>query len=245
VGYLRLIGILCFWLPVAVSAVTMEEHEQIVAGINKVVAGLEVTDLQDSPIPGLVQVTAGAEVFYTTLDGRYLLYGALLDLTQDKKTWNITEQHRNKARKSIIGALNSDDMIVFASTAKQHKGHVTVFTDIDCGYCRKLHQEMPKINSLGVEVRYVAFPRQGLGSNSFKKAVSVWCSEDPKAMMTLAKNGATIPEQHCDNNPVAKQFKLGRELGIKGTPTLIFANGAMVPSYLAADKLVNEVELNS
>jgi len=111
-----------------------------------------------------------------------------------------------------------------------------VFTDIDCGYCRKLHGEIDQFNAKGITVRYLAFPRSGIGAPSYNKAVSVWCDKDPQAAMTRAKNGETLPKADCDN-PVKEQYELGQLIGVQGTPAIIMEDGALLPGYVPAAKL--------
>ena len=115
-----------------------------------------------------------------------------------------------------------------------------MFTDIDCGYCRRLHSEIEQLQENGVEVRYAAFPRAGVGSDSYKKYVSVYCAKDQNVTMTLAKAGK-MPEPATCDNPVADQYKLGQKLGITGTPTLIFEDGEMQPGYAPWKELLKRM----
>jgi thiol:disulfide interchange protein DsbC len=126
-------------------------------------------------------------------------------------------------------------MVVF-SPKEPAKAHITVFTDTDCGYCQKLHSEVPELNRRGIEVRYVAFPRQGIGSHGYNSLVSVWCSKDRKAAMNKAKSREELPAATCDN-PVAKQFELGQLIGVNGTPAIVLGNGQMIPGYQPAPQL--------
>ena len=230
----------------SVEALTEQKKNIIIEKISKVAPELTIDSIEPAPVSGLLQVTAGAEVFYVSSDGKHLIYGAVLDLAKDKNSWNVTEAYRAKIRKKIIDAVPLEEMIIFKPSARVARiGIVTVFTDLDCGYCRKLHQNIGKINNAGIEVRYLAFPRAGRGSKSYKKAVSVWCNQDPNAMLTLAKNGDNIPNSKCDHNPVLRSFELGRKLGIQGTPTLIFENGTMLSSYVPVAQLVKLVKQNS
>ena len=128
-----------------------------------------------------------------------------------------------------------DKKITFPAVGET-KAKIAVFTDIDCGYCRKLHQEVPDMNKLGIEVSYLAYPRAGFGSDSYKKYVSAWCADDKLGAMTLAKNGKSIPSKNCDN-PVDEQYHLGRAIGISGTPAIVLESGRLIPGYLSADKL--------
>jgi len=131
-------------------------------------------------------------------------------------------------------------MIVYK--AENEKAHITVFTDVDCVYCRMLHKEVSQLNDFGVTVRYLAYPRSGIGSESYQKMVSVWCSDDPKEWLSEAKLGKKIPENKCVN-PVADQFSLGNEVGVRGTPSIVLGDGTFVPGYLPAVELVKRLGL--
>ena len=189
-----------------------------------------------SPIPGIYELTYGPDVVYVTKDGRYLLQGNVYDVVERK---NLTEPKRKQARIAAIDSLGVDSMIVFRP--KQPKYQVTVFTDVECGYCRKLHQEMSELNGLGVEIRYLAFPRAGIGSQTYNTMVSVWCADDPQKAMTDAKSGRAVAPKQCEN-PVRDHYTMGRSLGVNGTPTLVLENGEVLPGYVPAQRLVQMIE---
>jgi len=134
-----------------------------------------------------------------------------------------------------VNDLGEENMIIFP--AKNSKHTISVFTDIDCGYCRKLHNEIDQYNAKGITVRYLAFPRAGIGSPSYDKAVSVWCEKDRQAAMTRSKSGETLPKASC-KNPVAEEYELGQLLGVNGTPALVLDNGSLLPGYVPANRLV-------
>lgn len=184
-----------------------------------------------SPIPGLYEVVYGAQIYYLTEDGRYMLQGDMLDL---QARANLTEAKRAAGRMQALNTLGEDGMIVFAP--KQVKHTITVFTDIDCSYCRKMHKEIAELNNLGIKVRYVAFPRAGIGSPSYDKAVSVWCAKDRQAAITRAKADQPVEQKTCDN-PVTKQFEAARKIGVSGTPSLVLEDGTLVPGYVPAQRL--------
>ena len=192
----------------------------------------EPTSIVESPVKGLYEVTVPPRVFYVTGDARYILLGNMIDM--QTKT-SLTQPKTVKARAAALEQMGEDSMIVFAP--KEVKHTISVFTDIDCGYCRKLHSEIAKYNKLGIKVRYLAYPRAGIGSESYKKAVAVWCAKDRNKAITIAKNGGKVPYKDCDN-PVEKQFNLGQELGVNGTPALVLENGQIYPGYAPADKLI-------
>jgi thiol:disulfide interchange protein DsbC len=216
-----------------------EKKTQIQVMISKAFPQLKVEELSNSPLPGVYQAIADSnEVFYSSQDGRYLLRGDLLDLTKQLDNLNQTEEVRKSIRLKTLATVPEKEMIIFKP--KVVKGKVTVFTDVTCGFCQRFHKEINKIMDLGIEVRYLAYPRQGIDSDGYKKSVSVWCADDTKAMLTAAKNGENVPDKTC-NSPVDKQYKLAGKLNINGTPTLLFSDGSMVPGYMPPDQLADFV----
>jgi len=194
-------------------------------------AGVDLTSIKPSAIPGLYEVIAGAQVVYVSADGRYLLQGDLFD-TQAQK--DLTEPSRRTAVKDAIDAMGEKNMIVFEPKTRKHT--LTVFTDIDCPYCRKLHSEIGSYLDKGIEVRYMMFPRAGKNSESYRKAVAVWCSDDRNEALTLTKSGKAIPMKTCDN-PIDRQMKLADDLGLRGTPMLVLDDGTIQQGYVSADAL--------
>lgn len=206
------------------------------ADIAKKFPGLKVEDIRPSPIKGLFEVTLGADTAYVSTDGRFLINGDLYDI--DSRT-NLTEASRNDVRKKLLAKLDEKDMIVFAQGAPKHT--ITVFTDVECGYCRKLHSEIEQITKLGIRVRYMAYPRSGPGSEDWHKMEAVWCSKDRRTAITQAKQGADVKTQNCGATPVAKQFELGEQMGVNGTPAIFTMSGAYIGGYLPPDKLLAEL----
>ena len=197
-----------------------------------------IESIQKSPLKGLYQVTAGPVIFYASNDGHYLLLGDVFDLTiKDKEKRNLTENLRKKSRLELLKLIKPSDMITYRP--KEVKGIVTVFTDTDCGYCRKLHGEVSKLNDLGIEVRYLAFPRQGVGSSTYENMVSVWCASDQKAALSAAMDGKEVEAKTCSNT-LADQFAIGQKMGLNGTPTLLLPDGTLIGGYVPADKLAKE-----
>lgn len=192
-----------------------------------------------SPLPGIYQLElAGGTVFYGTEDGRYLFAGDLYELGDDDLV-NLAEAGRVVKRQELMAAVDVEDMVVFAPSGER-KAVISVFTDVDCGYCRKLHQEVPRLNELGVEVRYLAYPRAGIGSSAYQKIVSAWCAEDPNGAITALKAGQEIPDADC-TNPVSAQYELGHEVGVNGTPAIVLEDGRLLPGYLPADQLAQAI----
>jgi len=208
-----------------------DDHQRIRDAIAKAVPGAEPTSVVATDVAGLFEVVVGGQVFYMSEDGRYLIQGDLVDLQSRE---NITDRRRAAMRKALIDAVPESSMIVFAPKVVKHT--VTVFTDIDCPYCRRLHKEVPAMNELGIKVRYLAFPRAGVHSPSFKEAVSVWCAKNPAQALTDAKAGKKVPEVTCDN-PVLQHMALGEQVGVTGTPAMVLEDGRMLPGYIPAARL--------
>jgi thiol:disulfide interchange protein DsbC len=222
------IAIFCVQIVIAGET---EDIAQINERLEKIAPGEKPESIAATAIPGLYEVVFGSDIFYSSADGRYVLQGALVDLDTNE---NLTETTRTGIRQGLMNKLDESEMIVFSPKKPRHT--LTVFTDIDCGYCRKLHAEMPELNSLGVKVRYMMFPRSGPNTPSFQKAVNVWCAKDQQVSMTKAKAGESIPESNCDN-PIGSQFNLGQQLGVTGTPALLLDDGTLIPGYRPAKDL--------
>jgi thiol:disulfide interchange protein DsbC len=185
-----------------------------------------VEAIRDSVVPGLYEVVHQAEVLYATKDGRYVLAGDLFDL--DSRA-NLSEKRRSAARAAALRAVPDSDVVAFGP--RDAKYTIDVFTDIDCGYCRKLHSEIAEYNKLGIRVRYMFFPRSGPGSESWQKAVSVACAPNRQDALTRSKAGEALPVRNCKDAPVATTYALGRDLQVKGTPGIFTERGDYVPGY--------------
>lgn len=193
---------------------------------------LKIDSINPSEVKGLYEVMAGADIYYVSENGRYLIQGRMFDLV-DKK--DLTEEKLAIAKAGLINAVPQEEMIIFK--APMQKYVISIFTDIDCGYCRKLHSEIDQYMAEGITVQYLFFPRAGKDSESYKKAVSVWCADDKNAALTAAKSGSTpLPEKTC-KNPVDAQMLLGDELGVRGTPMMVSPKGFVYPGYMPAKKL--------
>lgn len=196
---------------------------------------MQILGIAPSPVPGLYEVSIqNGQSIYVSADAQYLIPGDLFQAGENGLV-NLGELHRNDLRKDKIAALDEKDMIIFPAEGES-KATVTVFTDVDCPYCRKLHGDIAELNKLGITLRYLAFPRTGLDTETHYKMVSTWCAEDRKAMFTAAKRGGDVPPADCDN-PVAAQYELGREVGVTGTPALVFEDGTILPGYVPAATL--------
>jgi thiol:disulfide interchange protein DsbC len=215
-------------------AVATDADQAIRNSLKAIDPALPIEAIAESPMPGVYQVElAGGRQLYTSADGQFLLQGYLFQV-KDGKPVNLTEAAESRGVAKLMEAIPAAEMVVFA--AKQPKTHISVFTDTDCGYCQKLHSEVPELNRLGVEVRYLAFPRQGLASAAAKELANVWCAKDPQDAMNRAKSRQSVADAECDN-PVAKQYALGQMIGVSGTPAIVLANGKIIPGYQPAPQL--------
>jgi thiol:disulfide interchange protein DsbC len=193
--------------------------------------GDTIDEINPSPIESLYEVMVGPELFYVSKDGKYLFNGKLFDLASRT---DLSTPKISKAKAQAIAALGDENMVIFGPQDAKHT--VTVFTDIDCGYCRKLHNEIDEYNNLGIRVRYLMYPRAGLDSPSYDKAVSVWCAEDRNEAMTRSKAGEKVPQKSCDN-PVKTHMALASKLGVNGTPAVFLSDGEMLPGYVPAARM--------
>jgi thiol:disulfide interchange protein DsbC len=197
---------------------------------------LNFSKVSRSESPDLYEVEFnGANTIYATADGRFVVVGELYEV-KDREMVNLTEQRRSGQRAELIANIPSADMISFAPESEE-KAEIYVFTDVDCGYCRKLHNEIDQITSLGIRVNYLAYPRAGKQSDVAQKMQNAWCAVNPQAALTSLKNGSDIKEVSCPSNAVATQFDLGQEMGVTGTPTLFLADGTKLVGYRPAEEL--------
>ena len=229
-----------FGMPLAVMiaapAMAADGADTVKASMAKLLPGIPVDSVKETPMAGLYEVTLGPQIYYMSGDGRFLLDGRLIDI---EKSEDLTEASRSQARLSTLEKISDDQTVIFSP--QDPKFTITVFTDIDCGYCRKLHQEIAGYNAKGIRVRYMFFPRSGVGSPSYDKAVSVWCADDRNQALTDAKAGKDVEARKCDN-PVAQQLELGQSLGVRGTPSIFLGDGQMVPGYVPPAKLAAMLE---
>jgi thiol:disulfide interchange protein DsbC len=223
-----------FWQP----AIAQDPSAKVLAALDKVIPDIVPDRIQPSAIPDLYEVSYGAMVIYVSEDGRHLIQGDMVEIGSGK---NYTRERRREHRRESMATVDPDNKVVFGSANAKHT--VDVFTDIDCPYCVRLHNQMAEYNRLGIRIRYLAFPRAGPASLSFDKWVAVWCAEDQQSAMGDAKNGRRLPAKKCDN-PVAEQFALGRAVGVRGTPSIIFENGRLVPGYVPPEELLEMLEEN-
>ena len=198
--------------------------------------GAVIELIEPSPIPGIYAVYYGdLQPIYVTQDGSFFIYGDIYKININSIS-NITEKSVAERRKLILQSIPSEELISFKSSNEQFS--VIVFTDVDCGYCRKLHNQIDEYNSLGISINYAAFPRSGLGTSAFTKMVGAWCSDNPKDSMTKLKNNSKLDISFCENQPVSKQYIIGKKLGVDGTPAIFSMDGEMFPGYIEPEELL-------
>lgn len=199
----------------------------------KLMPNIKASSISESPIDGLYQVIVGTQVVYMSIDAQYMIEGDLYNLASGE---NISEGAKSSVRLAVINELGADKMVVYRP--EKVKDTITVITDIDCPYCRRLHSEIPDYMKADVEVRYIFMPLKG--STDLQKTVSVWCSDDRKLALDIAKSGGEIESKTC-KNPIQEHLKVARELGVRGTPAILLESGQMLPGYVPVDKLVAEL----
>jgi len=207
--------------------------EQLKQALAESMPNVQPSKISATPIEGLYEVIVGSQVVYMSIDARYMIEGDLFDLKTQK---NISENAKSTIRLAAIDKLGEENMLVYRP--ENVKDVITVITDIDCPYCRRLHSEIPEYLKNNVEVRYVFMPLKG--ASDLKKTVSVWCSDDRQAALDMAKAGAEIEEKTCDN-PIKDHLILARELEVRGTPAIVLEDGQLLPGYVPVDKLIAEI----
>ncbi len=199
--------------------------------LRKINPEAKIEMIQDAPMPGFQQAIVGGQVVYVSNDGKYMLPGALYDMRTQR---DLSATAMANLRTKLLRKVPLDDRIVFAPANPRYT--VVVFTDVECGFCRKFHSQIADYNRQGIAVQYLAFPRLGLGSQDFKKMVAVWCAADPRQALTDAKHDRAVPYRNC-NNPVTMEYSLGQRLGLTGTPMILASDGTELGGYLPPETL--------
>jgi thiol:disulfide interchange protein DsbC len=187
--------------------------------------------ISETPIAGILMVQIGGDIVYATADGKFLIQGRVVNMDTQE---DLTEVAKSEVRRELLAGMDTSKQITFSPENPEYE--LTVFTDIDCGYCRKLHAQVEEYNQSGIAIHYMAFPRAGIGSRAYEKAVSVWCAADQQSAMTQAKQGADPDPAQCEN-PIAEQYQLGIALGVTGTPALLTNDGTLIPGYVPPAQL--------
>jgi thiol:disulfide interchange protein DsbC len=228
-------------LPIsAIAAEADAELEAVRAKVAGMFDMIEPGDIVASPVDGWYTVQKGSIVAYVSNDGRYLLQGDLIDLDRGV---NLTELSRNDARRVLVASLKDEDSILFSPAEVKHS--VTIFTDIDCTYCRKLHSEIDQYMEQGIAVRYVLYPRNGRRSRAWTTSENVWCSKDRNNALTAAKLDREFETSSCDASMIARHYQLGQEVGLTGTPAIVTEDGTLIGGYVPAGALSSRLEQGS
>lgn len=199
--------------------------------------GVDADSVRTTPLEGVCEIAIGPQIVYVSPDAQYLVRGDIIDIESNV---NLTDKRRSSARARVLDELSETDMIVFSP--KEVKHTITVFTDVDCGYCRKLHREMADLNAKGIKVQYLFFPRSGPNTPSWETATKVWCSDDRNDALTRAKNGEKLTNDTCDTAPIADQYEMGQMVGLRGTPAIITESGELISGYLPADSMLARLQ---
>jgi len=213
-----------------------EELQRVRARVSELFNEIEPQNVLKSPIDGWYIIQKGAIVAYISSDGRYLLQGDLIDLDHQV---NLSEASRDEARKVMMSEIPHEHMIIFSP--EEVKYSVNVFTDLDCTYCRRLHSQIDEYLAKGIEVRYLLYPRNGPRSKSWVTAEQVWCSDDRNEALTMAKLDKEFETHECDASMVSNHYLMGRDVGLQGTPAIVFENGQIVSGYMPADQLSEQL----
>ena len=212
---------------------SLEEIDLVLQALLEIFPGATDYSLNDSVVDGLYAVSIGSEVIYVSKDGKFLIRGEIYDL---QNSVNVTEEKRVLGRLDVMQSLDEETMIIYEP--KKIKHTITIFTDIDCGYCRKFHQQIGDYLDLGIRVRYLSFPRTGPDTESWEKAQSVWCSKNRQDSLDRAKQGKNIDSVFCFDSPVEKHYNLGSVFNISGTPTIVTEKGKIIVGYLPPESLL-------
>lgn len=228
-----------FLIAVALSVAAFSasaDEAAVESAIKSLVPAAKIDSIAESQVPNFYQVVLQGQVVYISADGKYLFQGSVFDIPN--KT-DLTEAAKAGLRRGALAAVGPERRIIFP--AKNEKYAVTVFTDIDCGYCRRMHGEMAEYNKRGISVEYLFFPRAGVGSEAYDKAVSVWCAADRNKALTIAKSGDKLESKTCDN-PVAADYELGQQVGVSGTPAVYAKDGTQLGGYLPPEQLLQRLD---
>ena len=212
-----------------------DDMQDLINKINLILPDeIKVQDISFSDQRNLYVINVGdIQPIYMLPDGEHVILGDIFNISEGEAQ-STTEKDKDIFRKN---KLNTSNLETIDFLAKKEKYSLTVFTDVDCGFCRKFHNEIDQYNNLGISIKYLAFPRAGIDSESYTKMVSAWCSDQADLSITLLKDNKSIPSNSCENS-VAEQFELGRTLGITGTPALITQSGKLLPGYVPAQELL-------
>jgi thiol:disulfide interchange protein DsbC len=228
-----LLTLIVVFAPAAWSDDDSDARERVAARFDS----LSAQDVSPSPVEGLYQIFLGPQVYYVSADGEFLFHG---DLFQLEDNVNLTEDARDLARLSAINAFGEQRMIVFRAPEERHV--ITVFTDVTCTYCRKLHREIDTYLDAGITVRYLPYPRSGPNTSSWREMERVWCSDDRAAALTASKLDQPVVGEICMDDVVFASYRLGQMIRFSGTPAIVTDSGSLIPGYLPVERLLPQLE---
>jgi len=218
-------------LAAPLTALAQDDYSVVEERVRNLAPNAKSIAISETPIEGILMVQVGGDIVYMTADAEYMIQGRVVNMDTRE---DLTESAKSEVRRELIVGIDTTKQITFSPDEPAYD--LTVFTDIDCGYCRKLHAQVEAYNENGIAIHYMAFPRAGIGSRSYEKAVAVWCADDQQEAMTQAKLGSEPDPDQCEN-PVAEQYQLGMALGVTGTPALLTADGTLIPGYVPPAQL--------
>lgn len=223
-------------------AIAQQDHEaaeqQLREALSELAPDMPIDSISESVLPGVYELISGAQLYYLSPNGRFMLEGSIIDLQEQV---NVSDQRRGTLQLALIETMPEEQMVVFNNEAKDADRWITVFTDTDCGFCQKLHREIEDITQANIRVRYLMFPRAGIDSASSAELQSVWCADDQQAAMTVAKTGGRVTPATCEN-PIQSHVDLARQVELRGTPLIYLDNGTKVPGYRPAAELIRMIK---
>ena len=223
-------------LAVSLTAVAQDEYTTVEERIRNLVPNAHSIAISETPIEGILMVQINGDIVYATADGKFLIQGRVVNLDTRE---DLTESAHSEVRRELIAGVDTSKQITFAPDDPDYE--LLVFTDIDCGYCRKLHAQVEEYNQNGISIRYMAFPRAGIGSKSYEKAVSVWCADDQQEAMTQAKLGSDQDPLQFEN-PIAEQYQLCISMGVTCNPSLLTADGTLITGYVPPEQILERLD---
>jgi thiol:disulfide interchange protein DsbC len=229
------------FILISFSVFVFSDKELISAKLENILpADAVIESIEPSVFDGIYKVYYGdLQPIYVSQDGNFFIYGDMYQINSNRII-NITNEETKSRRVDLLSSIPSNELIIFKS--KNEISAITVFTDVDCGYCRKLHSQISEYNKVGITVKYAAFPRSGIGTQTFTRMVGAWCADDPKKVITDLKNDKKLNLDFCDDQPIAKHYVIGQKLGISGTPAIITPDGELIPGYVSPEELLSRLK---
>ena len=229
------------FILISFSVFVFSDKELISAKLENILpADAVIESIEPSVFDGIYKVYYGdLQPIYVSQDGNFFIYGDMYQINSNRII-NITNEETKSRRVDLLSSIPSNELIIFKS--KNEISAITVFTDVDCGYCRKLHSQISEYNKVGITVKYAAFPRSGIGTQTFTRMVGAWCADDPKKVITDLKNDKKLNLDFCDDQPIAKHYVIGQRLGISGTPAIITPDGELIPGYVSPEELLSRLK---